>query len=690
VTASLLVCALAVWAAGAIVDLAAGAVRWRPIRSIPYLAGMAGSALVAASGVRMVLGRASTLDLGTTLGVGRTLVRLDPLAGMFLTLAGGLGVGVSAAIVSWSARRGRLGGRGTGAGYLLLLGAVTVIFVAADAFTFLFAWESLTAAFYILVGIRRRDEAQARASWATLGIGKLSGAALLFGFLLLAGSAHSYAFSAWAHVSQGALHQAAFALIVVGFGAKAGLVPLQVWIPIGYPAAPGPIRAAMAGLAVNVGFYGLWRFLGILGHPPIWLAVAVLVVGGVTALLGIIFAAVQSGLNRVIAYSSVENAGVIVVGYGVALTGAATHQAGVMAIGLVAASLQVLAHAVAKTSLFVSCAFFESDFGTDDLDVLTAVGRRHRWSATTFALGSITLAGLPPTIGFVSEWFVLEALLQEFRLHILALRLGMAFAGALVALTAGVAALCFIRLLGIMILGRSPRRPADLNLDGGIVGRAGFALIAIPCLGLAAAAPWVLRFLALGLTPLVPHAHTVGALKEPWVLQPVFANFSILSPSWLFVVMPIGLALVAFVAFVFSRGRLVNVRRVPAWRSATAGVTGPDRYSAFGYANVLRHVLSNVLGSQSSTVAANESSTADLPVEHVAHRAHAEDTAHAHIEVRADVTEPVETYFYRRVRSVWLWMSRQAKLLQSGRLDAYIGYMLGAIVALLIVVAAMK
>jgi formate hydrogenlyase subunit 3/multisubunit Na+/H+ antiporter MnhD subunit len=677
-TGALLLAALIVWALGAATDLVVGADRgWG--RLGPYTAGLAGSVLVTAAGVRAVLGPARVIDLGTTLGVGTTSIRLDPLAGLFLTLAGGLGAVISACLVGWARPAGRLRGHGTGAGYLLLLGAVSVVLVAGDAFTFLFAWEALTVSFYVLVGIRRHDAAEARSSWVTLGFGKASGAALLFGFLLLAGQAHSYAFAAWSHVPPGALHDAAFALIVVGFGAKVGIVPLQVWLPIGYPAAPGPTRAAMAGLAVNVGFYGLWRFLGVLGHPPIWLAVAVLIIGGITALIGMVFAAVQSGLNRVIAYSGVENAGIIFVGYGVALAGSATHRPGVMAVGLLAASLQVLAHAVAKSSLFASSAFFESDFATDQLEELRGVGHRYRFSGTAFGLGSLTLAGLPPTIGFVSEWFILEALLQEFRVHVLALRLGMALAGALVALTIGVAALCFIRLIGFVVLGRSSSRGevAETVLDGGTVGRGGLVIVATACLGLAAAAPWVIRFIAYGIAPIVPGHAVSGALRSPWVLQPVFANFSILSPSWMFVVMPIGLAAVALAALGLSRGKLLRVRRVPAWRSATAGVSGPDSYTPFGYANVLRHILANVLGSRRSAVVTG----------------HAEpdfSRAGSHVEVKTSVVEPVETYLYRPARAVWLWLAANAKRLQSGRLDAYVGYMLVALLVLLGIVAAMK
>ncbi len=686
-TAPLLLAGLCVWAAGAALDLVVGAgstdavaaPRRTAFRVTPYVAAIVGAALVCAAGVLSVTRPARTIDLGSTLGVGETLLRLDPLAGLFLTLTAALAVAISACMVSWARLARRVSGRGTAAGYLLLLGSVTVIIAAGDAFTFLFAWESLTVAFYILVGIHRDRRPHARAAWVTFGVGKASGAALLLGFLLLASQSGSYALAAWAHLAPGDLHDAAYALVLAGFAAKVGLVPFQVWLPVGYPAAPGPIRAALAGLAANVGFYGMWRFLGLLGRPPVWLAVVVLVVGGLTALLGIVFACVQSQLDRVIAYSSVENAGLITVGYGVALTGAATSHAQLVAVGLLAASLQVLAHAVAKTGLFASGAFITADWGTGNLDDLRGVGHTHRWAGTCFAVGSLTLAGLPPTIGFASEWFLLESLMQEFRVGPLELRLAMAAAGALVALTAGVAALTFARLVGLTILGRSAGPPPDpaTVTDGGGAGRGGLALLAVSCVGLAGAAPWVIRYIARGLAPVVGPSIVLGALKSPWVLQPVYANFSILSPSWLVVVMPIGFLAVGTFGVLASRGRFLRIRRVPAWRSATSGVSGADRYSSFGYANVLRHVLGNVLGARRETITVEDTTDAGV-------------FEASHVETRSTVVEPVETYLYRPARRGLLAAANAAKRLQSGRLDAYVAYMLVALLAVLAVVAALR
>jgi formate hydrogenlyase subunit 3/multisubunit Na+/H+ antiporter MnhD subunit len=545
--------------------------------------------------------------------------------------------------------------------------------LAANAFLFLFAWESLTLAFYVLTSVSRNSRRRSGAMWSTLGMGKFSGAALLLGFLLLAGRTGSLELSSWHAVGHGALLDVAWVLIVVGFGSKLGLVPFQVWIPVGYPAAPGPARAAMAGVAANVGVYGLWRFLGILGSPPVWLVIAVLVCGGVTALLGITFAGVQSGLARVIAYSSIENAGLIVTAYGLALTGSAIHSPTLVALGLLAATLQTIAHAVAKSALFVSLANVEAAEGTDDLDELRGIGRRMRWSGATFGAGALALAGLPPTIGFVSEWFILEALMQQFRVTGLALRLGLAVAAALVALTTGLAALVFLRVLALTFLGKSSPKAAR-HRERGVFNKIGLLVLFLACSIGAAASPLEIRFISSGLSPLVPKVVTLGAAKSPWVLQPVFSGFSVLSPTWLWVILPIAILTVLLFTLLFSRGRLLRVRRVAPWQSASSGVSGASSYTAFGFANPLRHVLANVLGTTKTL------STEDSPRQ--------PSNNVARIETITIVIEPVETYLYRPLRRAVVSVARVAKRMQSGRLNAYVAYMLVALLAVLAVVAA--
>lgn len=661
---------------GALVDVSLGT-RSPLARVLPYLMGMVGSALLLGLGIRAVTTVPAAVDITAVFAIWKSALRIDPLTGLFLTLLFAIAIAVSASFVSWIRVVQPVAPRGVASGYLLLLASVAVILTAANAFVFLFAWELLTVAFYVLTSATRSTQQQANAAWATVGMGKVSGAALLFGFLLLAGRAGSLSIASWHAVGPGVLHNVAWVLVVVGFGAKLGLVPLQVWIPVGYLAAPGPARAAMAGIAANVGVYGLWRFLGVLGPPPVWLVVAVLLVGGVTALLGISFAGVQSRLGRVIAYSSIENAGLIVTAYGVALTGAATKSAALLALGLLAATLQTVTHAVAKSAMFVSLANVEVAAGTDDLDALQGVGRRLPWSGAAFSAGAVTLAGLPPTIGFVSEWFILEALMQQFRLPGLALRLGLAAAGALIALTTGLSALAFLRVLGLALLGK-PSRSLKSGDETGLFGKAGLATLGISCLGLAALSPLEVRYIARGLSPLVARAVTLHALKSPWVLQPVFPGFSILSPSWLWIAMPLALAGVFIGTLALSRGRYLRIRRVPAWHSATSGVRGPSTYSAFGFANPLRHVLGNVLGAR-RTVTVSDVENTGLP-----------SPDGGPVEAKTTIIEPVESYLYRPVRRAALQVTHVAKRLQSGSLNAYVAYMLLALLAALALTSALR
>jgi hydrogenase-4 component B len=700
---------LAALGAGVVGDCVLGVSSpWR--RILPYLAALVGCGLLLVLGIVMVSSPTEVVLLGHLFGVGTTSLVFDHLAGGFLILIFGLGVAVSAVSVSWAYPEGRVPRRGLSSGYLLLLGAAAVVVVAGDAFTFLFAWEALTLSFYILAGISRTDGAQARAAYGTLGIGKIGGACLLIGFLLLAGESHSFTIASWSTLPASSLHEVAYALILAGFAAKVGLVPFQGWIPLGYPAAPGPARAAMAGVAVNAGFYGLWRFLGILGRPPVWLAIVVLALGGVTALLGVAFAAVQGRLSRVVAYSSVENAGIILTAYGLALAGAATGETTLVALGLLAASLQVVAHAIGKTTLFVSLAAIEAHFGTDELDELRGIGRSLPFASMTFAIGAITLAGLPPTIGFVSEWFVLESLMQQFRVHGIALPLAIAFAGGLVALTAGLALLTFLRVLGLTILGPPRAHRGDAarlgRARGGIValpGRLAMGGLVIGCLGFAAVTPLEIRLLGRSLGPLVPARITDQALRSPWVVQPVYAGFSILSPSWLWICFAVGIAVVGSAAALLSRGRYLRPRRVPAWHSGSPGVSGPASYTPLGFANPLRHVLANVLGTRREVevrpVAAAVTSRLDpggagLDARDGGDR-DSDDwlesgvpvVSHHHAEHRTYVVEPVETYLYRPLRRGLLLASRTAKRLQSGRLDAYVAYMLVALLVLLGVTA---
>ncbi len=671
-------------AALAVLALAAAADLTTPVNRaprLPYGLAAVAAAALAVVGAGGLTGRAARLGLDGWVGLGPAALTDDRLSALFLLVCFAVAAPVCLVAADWARSEGSTPPRGLAAALALLLGAVALIVTADHVFVFLFGWELLTLAFYLITAARRRAET-VTPSLLTLIFGKASGQLAMLGLLLAAANAGTFGLDGLSATPGGATRGAVYVLLVAGFAIKVGLAPGQVWMPAGYAAAPGPIRALLAGAAVNVGFYGLWRTAAIFGAPPTWLPVVALLVGGITAIGGIAHACVQERLTRVIAYSSIENAGLIIVGYAIALVGLDLHQPMLAAVGMLAASLQMLAHAIAKSVLFSSAGLAGTAYGTDDMEELRGIGRRMPATGAGLAIGAVTLAGLPPTIGFVSEWFLLEAIAQQFRLAALPQQIAMAIAGALVALTAGFAGVAFVRVIAFTVLGRhSIPPPGRRPTDPGIAGRIGVALLGLGCVVVAILTPLEIRMLAAGLSPIIPATTTLGALKSPWVLQPVYPDFSILSPTWLWIMMPALLAAATAGTWLLSRGSMTRVRRVPAWRSATVGVEGADQYTPFGYSHPTRKVLAALLLTRNELRQVEAASGGRAGDE-------ARGAAGAHLGYTTDVVEVVEQYLYRPLRAPLNWAAGAAKRLQSGRLDAYLAYMLIALIAILAVVTA--
>ena len=671
--------AFALLGAGLVLDLVARG-RTPVWRMVPLAVALCASVLLAIAGARATFDSTGTASLrwlfGPVGGVGDTGLVLDRLAGMFLLLVFAVAVPALLVVAAWSWRQQTM--RTLPAGLCLLLGSCAAVLLARDVFVLVLAWELVTGAFYWLTvpGRHRFDgDGDVNPALATVGFGKVSGAALLLGALLLAANSGSTSLDHLGSGTHGPARAAGYTLLVVAFAVKVGLAPLQVWMPRGYAAGSGPARALMAGAAVNIGFYGLWRTLEVLGPPPGWLAVTVLLLGGLTALLGIAHATVQTRLTGVVAYSSVENAGLIMVAYGVALLGAIAGRPQLLAAGLLAATLQVIAHAVGKTLLFASAGVIESRLGTDDIEQLRGVARRLPWSGTGLAVGALMMAGLPPMALFVSEWFILETLMQQFRLGQLNYALPMAGAGALVALTVGFAGVAFARLTAFTALGRTSERLPHVS-DVGFAGKVGLVALIVACPGLAILTPLEVHLIGSGLSDLVPQRITDAAVASPWVLGPVYRDFSALSPTWMAIELPLMLLLTFCLAMLLSRGRLLRVRRVEVWRSATGGVEGADEYTAFGYANPTRKVLANVLMTTTELRTLERETGGRVGDERAG-------PAGAHLGYTTDVVEVTETYLYRPIVKPLRALVAAFLRLQSGRLDAYLFYMLIALVAVI-------
>lgn len=483
---------------------------WRSAR-LGGICSAAGCVLLVVVGFDAALGGARpVLDLGGWLGFGSTAMRANGLAGIFLALTGLTGAAVSFAYAGSPAGRGL-----TCLGALLLL-SVAVVIGADNAFLFFLAWEALTVCVYLIAnGDRGRDELLA--GYLTGGLAKLGGAALLAAFGVLYAHTHTFSLQAWSHATLPAgTRGVLFALFLACFATKVGVLPLQGGLPAGYAAATR-LGAASLSVALCAGFYGLWRFeFQVLGPLPVWCGDALLILGGLTALVGIVYALTQDNLRRFLGYSTVEHAGIVLVGFGVALLGQAAHQPLLAAAGLLAATLHVCAHNLAKTLAVITVDRVERASGSRTLDPLGGLGRHLPASAVALGVSSLTLAAIPPMGGFVSEWFTFQALLQGFRMPTLLSRLLCALAAAALALTAGLGLLAFAKFYGSIFLGQARghlrARGEPRRWPIGMIG------LTVVLLFLGTVAPWEIRALGSGLQALLGLNPASTTISHPLVL----------------------------------------------------------------------------------------------------------------------------------------------------------------------------
>jgi hydrogenase-4 component B len=626
-----------------------------------------GCVLLAVVGLTAALdGARPVLELGGWLGFGQSALRADGLAGIFLALTGLTGAAVSLAYAGLPAGRWL-----TGLGCALLL-FVAVAIGSEGAFLFLLAWEAITVCVYLIAsaGASRED---LLAGYLTGGLAKIGGAALLAAFGLLYAHTHSFSLEVWAHASLSAgTRGVLFALFLVCFATKVGVVPLQGGLPAGYGSAPR-LGAASLSVALCAGFYGLWRFeFQILGPLPAWCGDALLILGGITALSGIAYALTQDNLRRFLGYSTVEHAGIVLVGLGVALLGHAAHMPTLAAAGLLAATLQVCAHNLAKTLALIGVDRVEQASGERTIDPLGGLSRRLPASALALGVSSLTLAAIPPLGGFVSEWFTFEALLQGFRMPTLLARLLCALAAAALALTAGLGLLAFAKYWGFIFLG--PARSALGVLREPSRWPFGLAGLSLVILFLGTVAPWEIHALGSGLQPLLGLNPASTTISHPLVLGPVFKEFSVLAPTWLSIVLP-AYALLAALIVLVSRGRSVRrapVRRAPVWVTGSGAELAAVQYRPSAYSNPMRVILRGPLGYRSRLSAAGGQG------------------APAQLTLDTRVVLAVDRFVYAPATALALRMAERVRAFQSGRLSAYLLYMLIALILALSLVPILR
>lgn len=388
--------------------------------------------------------------------------------------------------------------------YNLLTASMILVVLAADAFVFLLAWEAMSLASFFLVMFESEHRETRAAGWTYLVAVHLGGAFLLMLFGLMAAASGSLDFRAFA-ASGGvrALGGVLFVLAVIGFGAKAGFVPLHVWLPEAHPAAPAHVSAVMSGVMIKTGIYGILRILTLLGPPPAWWGWTLIAVGAVSGILGVIFALAQHDLKRLLAYHSVENVGIITLGLGTGLLGVSYGNPVMAVLGLAGGLFHVVNHALFKSLLFLGAGAVAAAAGTREIDSLGGLGKRMPVTAAAFLIGAAAISGLPPLNGFASEFFIYLGIwagsVRPSPAPV-SLAIGGPLALAALALIGGLAAACFAKAFGVIFLGQ-PRRSLPEGLrDPSPALLLPMLILAAACLALGLLAPVALGLLlpALG------------------------------------------------------------------------------------------------------------------------------------------------------------------------------------------------
>jgi formate hydrogenlyase subunit 3/multisubunit Na+/H+ antiporter MnhD subunit len=351
--------------------------------------------------------------------------------------------------------------------YPVFLGAMNLVVLADDAFVFLLSWEFMSLVSWGMVVAHHRVPANVRAGYIYLVMASFGTLCLLLAFGVLAGTAGEYSFAAMraAPLTQ-ALALIAGTLTLIGAGSKAGIVPLHVWLPLAHPAAPSHVSALLSGVMTKVGIYGFVRIVfDLIGEPTPYSGLIVAGIGGITAVLGVLYALMQHDIKRLLAYHTVENIGIIFIGLGLALAFRANSIGWAAALALTAALFHVFNHSVFKSLLFFGAGSVLVATGERDMERLGGLIHRMPHTAFAFLIGCMAISALPPLNGFVSEWLTFQAILVSPQLPQWGLKLVIPAVGALLALSAALAAACFVKAFGVMFLGRARTNAAQAAVE---------------------------------------------------------------------------------------------------------------------------------------------------------------------------------------------------------------------------------
>ena len=637
------------------------------------LAGVAGSGGIALGIAGLLAPEPFTMALPSTLPLLTFAIRLDPLASFFVLTISLVGLAASIFALGYVTKfYGRASISLLGSLFNGFLLSMTLVVLADNGFFFLIVWELMSLFSYFLVVTEHEKTDVRYAGLFYLIMTHVGTAFIILTFLFLFQEGGSFSFEAFRHPEQplpDSMKTLVFLMALIGFGTKAGIVPLHVWLPYAHPAAPSHISALMSGVMIKTAIYALIRmyfdFFG--GHFPWWWGFVVLVTGAFSALLGVMYALMEHDLKSLLAYHSVENIGIILLGIG---AGMIFHSYGLdelAALGLIAGLYHTINHAVFKALLFVGAGSLLYATHTRNMEEYGGLLRRMPWTGACFLIGAVSIAALPPTNGFVSEWLVFQSLFLSYQMPSLLMKLMLPIAAAMLALTGVLALTCFAKAFGISFLALPRSSHAKHAREVPWSMRIGMGFLATVCI-------------VLGLAPMivVPIIDRVTASMtgtsvadkmlalDGWALAPVNVEFSSLSSPVL------GLVLAGTAALGLAIVALHGSRAFRYGKTWGCGINLSPRmeYSATGFVQPIKRVFSTIY-----------QPTVKLETEFLDESRYFAKRRRFEFRI-----EPMfQKYLYDPVITFMSGLADRLRIVQGGSLHLYLTYMFVTLVVLLLV-----
>ena len=603
-------------------------------------------------------------------------LRLDVLSGFFLVVVGLLSTFVS--IYSIGYVKGYLGHRPITSlvvFYSVFLMGMLLVVLADDALFFLIAWELMAASSYFLVLFEDEYVENRRAAFLYLVVAHVGAIAILLSFGIMAGLAtgfsgfQSYTFDAMRETELPAgLATAAFLLAFFGFAAKAGVIPLHIWLPEAHPVAPSNVSALMSGVMLKTAIYGMVRVIfDLIGIFPWWWGALVLVFGLISAVLGVLYALMQHDLKRLLAYHSVENIGIILIGIGLSMIFISFDMTLLAALALIAGLYHTLNHAMFKGLLFMGAGAVLHATHERNMEEMGGLIRFMPWTAALFLVGCVSISALPPFNGFVSEWLTYQAFLLSPALPSPLLNMLIPLGAALLALTSALAAACFVKAFGVTFLGHPRGHHHGRVHEVRWSMRIGMLLAALTCFGLGVFPTYLINLMDPITEYLLGDTISSSAAGFGWMwLTPISHERASYSAPIVFA----GIFGVVAITYLLLHIRSGAITRVPLWDCGFKNITNRMQYTATSFAMPLRRIFGFLFSIKEHV--------RQLPTE--AHRAFP-----GRLQYHLRVRDRFWIWIYQPIADASFWTSRRIGRMQHGRIQVYLIYSFVTIIVLLII-----